>query len=122
MSSFDAKLFAESVLINARVVLRDARPEPARFPLEQLAMQELQDTVEATLAALEVERDSRRACALMVDLEAELRRGKMAVLNSAKATLAIAHMLRLERALQLTIEAALIVARAFFPSGGARGR
>ena len=115
MSTFDAEIFAQAALADVRGLLESsaATTSDARGEL-----QELQDDIEATLAALEVEKDGRRARALRDDLEHFLPARKAAILSAAQSKISGEVAAALENALTLATRAAVIVAKAFVASGG----
>jgi len=115
MSTFDAEIFAQTVLADARDVVDKNQDDSAEVRVE---LAQLRQDIEATLAALEVERDSRRARALRDDLEKFLPARKAAILSAAQSRFSSEVQAALENALSLATRAAVIVAKAFVTSGG----
>jgi hypothetical protein len=115
MSTFDAEIFAQAVLADVGEVIEQAEEDSADVRVELAA---LRQDIEATLAALEVERDGRRARALRQDLETFLPARKAAILSAAASRYSKEIQEGLERALTLAARAALVVAKAFVTSGG----
>src|SRR3954467_1392704 len=115
MSTFDAEIFAQAALADVRGLLTDSEHNSAELKQE---LQELQDDIEATLAAIEVEKDSRRARAPRDDLEKFLPARKAAILSAAQSWVGGELAQTLENALTLATRAAVIVAKAFVASGG----
>jgi len=115
MSTFDAEIFAQAVLADVQDVLDKADEESADVRVE---LSELRKDIEATLAALEVERDSRRARALRQDMETFLPARKAAILSAAESGFSGEVRAALEDALALAARAAVVVAKAFVTSGG----
>jgi len=122
MSVFDAEIFAQAVLGDVRKVLDrlDEFGEEKKKPAlaEFLAFQ---NDVEATLAALEVERDGRRARALRDDLAHFLPKRKEDLLAVACHTEHLrlgTFYCDLEKAIDDAIRASEIVAKAFTTGGG----
>jgi len=115
VSTFDAEIFAQAVLADVNQVIDQADEESADVRVE---LSELRQDIEATLAALEVEKDSRRARALRQDLETFLPARKAAILSAAESRYSQEVRVALENALALAARAAVIVAKAFVTSGG----
>ena len=115
MSTFDAEIFAQAVLADVQAVIDRADEESADVRVE---LSELRKDIEATLAALEVERDSRRARALRQDLETFLPARKAAILSAAESRFSAEIQAALENALALATRAAVVVAKAFVAGGG----
>lgn len=110
MSTFDAELFAQAVLYEAAVLLD--KQVGARLELA-----ELRKDIEATLAALEVERNGRRARALRDDLAAFLP-GRCEAIVAAIRDQSLGEIKNVHDALILAQRATTIVAKAFVTSGG----
>lgn len=119
MSTFDAEVFAKAVLADVCLVISEAEKTCASFTSFEVKheVKELQDDIEATLAAIEIERDGRRARALRDDLEKFLPARKASILSCAQRS-GCDLTSSLEAPLALATRAALIVARAFVTSGG----
>jgi hypothetical protein len=115
MSTFDAEIFAQAALADARDALGKTTANAADVAIE---LQQLEQDIEATLAALEVEKDVRRAQALRQDLAQFLPARKAAILSAAASTESGEVQAALENALTLATRAAVIVAKAFVASGG----
>src|SRR5581483_6048248 len=114
MSTFDAEIFAQAVLADVHELVDKADEESADVRVE---LSELRQDIEATLAALETERDGRRARALRQDLDTFLPARKAAILAAAEARYSKDIKDALENALTLATRAAVIVAKAFVTSG-----
>jgi hypothetical protein len=106
VSVFDAATFAQ-------VILQGARNEIGED--EELAQElgELEKDVEATLAALEIEADGRKASALKDDLARFLPARKAAILSAARSKRSVYMAAALETALEIATQGALAVAKAF---------
>ncbi len=115
MSTFDAEIFAQAALAEVRGLVNESACAYASL---EAALKELQDDIEATLAALEVERDGRRARALREDLERFLPARKAAILSAAESRASKQFKEALEHALTLATRVTVIVAKAFVASGG----
>lgn len=107
MSIFDAEIFANAIV--AELTSLDL-PQEAKDEIDQLKID-----IEATLAALEVEKDNRRAKALRDDCAQFLPGRREAILISSKLTGGAHYELR--RSLDIVTKATLIVARAFTTGG-----
>src|SRR5438034_11694116 len=115
MSVFDAEIFAQAVLADVEEVIDKSDEESADVRVE---LSELRKDIEATLAALEVERDGRRARGLRQDLETFLPARKAAILSAAESRFSGEVRAALETALSMATRAAVVVARAFVTGGG----
>ncbi|HZV02652.1 MAG TPA: hypothetical protein VFF73_38450 [Planctomycetota bacterium] len=115
MSTFDAEIFAQAVLADVQDVLDKAEEESADVRVE---LSDLRNDIEATLSALEVERDNRRARALRQDLETFLPARKAAILSAAESRFSGEVRAALENALTVATRAAIVVAKAFVTAGG----
>lgn len=115
MSIFDAEIFAQAALADVRGLIADQSANATEVTTE---LTELEKDIEATLAALEVEKDGRRAHALRDDLEKFLPARKAAILSAAQSRFSSELQRALENALTLATRASVIVARAFVASGG----
>jgi hypothetical protein len=106
MSTFDARAFTQTLLEAARNEIGND---------EDLAkeLSELEKDLEATLAALEMESDKRRANALGDDLVKFLPARKAAILSAARSRRSIYMAAALESALEIATQAALAVAKGF---------
>lgn len=113
MSTFDAEIFANAVTEDAERILRFLNLEDEA----RVELIELRRDVEATMAALEIEKEPRRARALVHDLETFLpaRRDKILYHLVACSSATIAD---LGRALVFTERATLAAARSFTTMGG----
>lgn len=109
MSTFDAEVFAVTVLVDVREILNSYLRVPAETSME---VSELQQDIEATMMALEIERDGRRAQALRDDLVRFLPARKAAILASVPH-ITVLHSTALSQALELACRATLIAAKAF---------
>lgn len=110
MSDFDAEVFARELLGEARELVQDIGSEGAVLAKELV---DLQRDVEATIAALESERDGRRAQNLRKDLETFLPARKAAILSAAESAASASVQAKLKEALGIATKAALVVAKAF---------
>lgn len=110
MSSFDSEVFARELLGEAHGLVAELGNDGADVAVELFA---LRQDVEATLAALEVEKDGRRARALRDDLEQFLPARKSAILSAAASKASSDTQASLETALNIAMKAAVAVARAF---------
>src|SRR5580698_5109780 len=115
MSTFDAEIFAQAALADVRDVLNKTATTSADVQIE---LQQLEQDMEATLAALEVEKDGRRAQALRQDLAQFLPARKAAILSAAASAESSELQAALENALAVATRTAVIVAKAFVTSGG----
>ena len=115
MSTFDAEIFAQAALADVKAVLDSTDEDSADVRVE---LAQLQQDIEATLAALEVERDERRARALRQDLEQFLPARKAAILSAAQSRFSSQIQSALEDALSLAARVAVVAAKAFVASGG----
>jgi hypothetical protein len=115
MSTFDAEIFAQAALSDVRELLASTAADTADAQVE---LQALEQDIEATLAALEVEKDGRRAQALRQDLETFLPARKAAILSAAASVEAGNVQAALEKALTLATRVAVIAAKAFVTGGG----
>jgi hypothetical protein len=115
MSTFDAEIFAQAALADVRDVLAKAQTTSADAQVE---LQQLEQDIEATLAALEIEKDGRRAMGLRKDLDEFLPARKAAILSAAASTESSELQAALENALALATRTAVIVAKAFVTGGG----
>lgn len=112
MSTFDAQVFARELLAEAAGLVSDG----GEIALElRRDLRLLAEDIEATLAAIEVEKDSRRALALRQDLEQFMPARKAAILSTAASRASSDTQAALEAALTVAIKAAVAVARAFVP-------
>jgi hypothetical protein len=115
MSTFDAEIFAQAALTDARDLLVTTATNGSQASAE---LDALQQDIEATLAALEVEKDGRRAQALRADLESFLPARKAAILSAATTRGSSEVDAALETALTLATRVAVIVAKSFVTRGG----
>ena len=115
MSTFDAEIFAQVALADVRELIDESSQDSAEVRVE---LAQLRQDMEATLAALEVERDARRARALRDDLERFLPARKAAILSAAESKFSSELKAALENTLTVAAKATVIVAKAFVTSGG----
>lgn len=109
MSVFDAHVFAVEILKGPRQITG----QHVEITSELL---ELEKDIEATLAALEFEGDSRRARALKEDLEKFLPARKASLLAQARAGSSIYLVAALETALESVLTGTIATATAFLRS------
>lgn len=117
MSYFDAEIFAQAVLADAQDVVNKSDEESADVLIE---LSEMRKDIEATLGALEIERDSRRAWALRQDLEIFLPARKAAILSAATLRFRPETWAALDRTLALATRTTLIVSKAFLTGSASR--
>jgi hypothetical protein len=115
VSTFDAEIFAQTALADVRELIDQGQQDSAEVRVE---LAQLRQDIEATLAALEVERDARRARALRDDLDRSLPARKAAILSAAESKFSSEVNAALENALTLATRVAVIVAKAFVTGGG----
>jgi hypothetical protein len=106
VSIFDAGTFTQAILEGARNEIG----QDAELAKE---LSELEKDLEATLAALEIESDGRRALALRDDLVRFLPARKAAILSMVRSRRSIYMAAALESALEIATQGALAVAKAF---------
>jgi hypothetical protein len=112
MSVFDAEIFASAALADASKCVGED-PEAKNELLQ------MQQDIEATLAALEVEKDSRRARALRDDLETFLPARKAAIMAAdQRARPGWPKRQELDDALAFSIKVTLVTAKSFITAGG----
>lgn len=110
MSTFEAGLYASAILAEARELVLDLGSEAGYLVAE---LQTFQLDVEATIAAMEAERDPRRLKALQEDLERFLPARKAAIMSAAESAASSSVQAALETALNVAVKAGLAIAKAF---------
>ncbi len=98
MSYFDAEVFSTLATAHIEVKAQWAKDE----------INSLKQDIEATLAAIEIERDSRRRVALLADLETFLPARKQAIKNAENSIDP-----DLSDQIDFTIRVTLMIARSF---------
>lgn len=115
MSFFDAEVFARELTAGAKHILEegDKRPD-VDVTTPEVALNQLRLDIEATFAALEVEKDHRRANALRNDLSTFLPARKEAILGVNGFT--IGELGNLGKELDFVERVAKVVAKSFILS------
>lgn len=117
MSCFDAEIFAQAVMAGCFEVVDGSGWLATSVRQELIATQ---NDIEATLAALEIERDGRRARALRDDLAQFLPLRKasvLALISPSTQTMTQLEVANLERKIDMAIYAALVAGKAFVTKG-----
>lgn len=115
MSTFDAEIFAHAVLEDVRRLMDEEGGDDLTARNELSAMRK---DIEATLAALEIEKNGKRARALRQDLEVFLPVRRAAIIAAQRPYWGEQDDDEFCQALDLACRATVIIAKAFTTSGG----